>query len=176
MRKAYAFSGGLLLAWLQFCFFLLLERQLSSAWMTYMTVTLAWMAGIFLGLQLRSRGAWMDPALLGATLLAYYVLRTCLAALPFETRALPIYGLCVLVSGAYAGRFFRAAFGRMKSARELLLHENNGFLAGLASAFFLFSRWGRAYLAAGPAAAAASVFLLGNLRGFGHPNPAISVE
>jgi hypothetical protein len=155
MRPA-AFAGGLLFATLQSCYFLLLEWQLSSAWTTYATVTLAWMAGILAGLRLRGG----DAVLLWANLPCYYGLWWLLRRAPYDDRLLPLCGLCVLASGAYAGRFFKASVARGKDVRAFLLHENNGFVAGLLLAFAGFSWDAKRFLGLGPAA---GVCLLGLL-------------
>ena len=154
-RAGYAFVGGLFLAVLQFSFFLLLEWQLSSAWITYASVTIAWMAGFFLGLFLKPGKRGKDEILLALCLGAYYCLWTSLRLMPFDFRPLPVYAACVLCAGLYAGWFFRSSFPRMENARELLLHENNGFVFGLLAAFYLFSHFGSVFLAAAPAALAA---------------------
>jgi hypothetical protein len=144
-----AFLGGAFFAILQFCYFVLLEWQLSSAWTTYVTVSLAWMAGILLGLCVRLN-VREGKSLRFLNIPCYYGLWMGLHAKPFDNRLLPLYALCVLFSGTYAGYFFRSTIARSGETRGFLLWENNGFLAGLLLSFLCFSADGLIFLAAGP--------------------------
>ncbi|MBI5245469.1 MAG: hypothetical protein HY922_17530 [Elusimicrobia bacterium] len=152
MRRLYLFVGGFFFATLQFSYYLSLEWRLSSAWTTYALLTLGWMAGILAGLRL-SRGI-KDEALLALNLAGYGLVWLLASRCPFDDRLLPVYALCVLSSGAYAGFFFRSNYDRLKDARALLLHENNGFVLGLLVGFLGFYLCGWRFTLWLPAAAA----------------------
>ncbi len=143
---AYAALTGLHLALLQFCYFFLLLVNVTSTYVTYMTVVLAWMAGTLAGLWLRI-GA--DLALI-AGVASYYLVYGLVIADPLSPYLLPMAALGVLVTGIWAGRFFvvmQPAFGR---ADRLFLHENNGFLVGVVGVFLGFTLGGQAFLLAAP--------------------------
>lgn len=150
MKKLNAWLGGAFFATLQFSYFLLLEWRLSSTWITYAAVTLSWMGGALLGLRLSAKNSILDRSLLIAGVAGYYALWGLLNLTPFWTSMLPAYAALILVSGAYAGRFFRTTFTSMKDPRALLLHENNGFILGMLLSFIGFFRYGDLMLRWGP--------------------------
>lgn len=169
MKALRFFAAGLCFAVLQFCYFFILEWQLSSAWNSYAAVTLAWMAGILAGLRM-SRGDDGRLRHLGlVNLPCYYGVWLGLRLHPFDSRLLPVYAALVAGSGLYAGHFFRAAYARTGDARGLLLHENNGFVAGLLVGLLGFAANGRIFLLAAPALSVLALALLLNLR----PKPPI---
>jgi hypothetical protein len=149
LMRLYLLAGGFFFAALQFSCYLSLEWQLSSAWTTYALVTLGWLAGVPIGLRLGSR----DEALLASSLAGYALLSAASSRHPFDDRWLPLYALCVLTSGAYAGAFFRSSCARFKDARAILLHENNGFLLGMLASFLGFYLFGGRFSLWAPAAA-----------------------
>lgn len=150
IRKAYVFGGGVFFAMLQFSYFVLLEWQLSSAWTTYMTVTLSWMLGIIAGLWFGMRYAVSEKWLQFLNIPVYYGLWCGLSWRPFDNTLLILYAFCVFVSGACAGRFFVNNVARMGDARKFLLYENNGFITGLLAGFLFFSFAGKWFLAVVP--------------------------
>ena len=156
--RVHVFLGGLLFALLQSCYFLLLEAQLSSAWSTYMAVTVGWLAGSLGGLRV-VRAPRRDAAFIAASLAAYYGTWAGLRSRPFDERLLPAYALGVAVSGAYAGYFLRANAERSADPRRTLLMENNGFIAGLISAFIGFFLVGEPFLVSAPALAGLACLL-----------------
>jgi len=75
-------------------------------------------------------GAW----LLGLSLVALGLARVVLAQSRFSD-AFTAVGLCAgALAGAYAGHFLRERAPDWGDVRALLLHENNGFVAGYAAA------------------------------------------
>lgn len=148
--RLYFFMGGICFGVLQFCYFLLLEWQLSSAWTSYMAVTLAWMAGIQAGLRWVPRKAWVEHSLVFFNAPCYYGLWFALERWPFDQRFLLLYALLVLGSGYYAGYFFRSSFARWGQVRWLFLYENNGFVGGLLLSFLGFVADGRLFLTLAP--------------------------
>ncbi len=145
------FAVGLFFAVLQFCYFFLLECQLSSAWNSYAAVTLAWMTGILAGLMLPLRDGRVRRHLWLLNIPCYYGVWLGLRAFPFNGRLLPAYVLLVSGSGLYAGHFFRTSFARTRDARSLLLHENNGFVTGLLVGLLGFAANARLFLLLAPA-------------------------
>lgn len=138
-RPAGAFIGGVFFASLQFCYFVQMESQLSSAWSTYAAVGLSWMAGILAGLLSGPGGRRQEVLLRWGSLAAYMLAWTVLRLRPFDNRFLALYALCVLASGAHAGCFFRTGAAYAATPRNFLLHENNGFLAGMVLSLLGFS-------------------------------------
>lgn len=138
-RSAGAFAGGVLFASLQFCYFVQLESQLSSAWTTYAAVGLSWMAGILLGLLAGPGGRRREAILRWCSLAAYMLAWSTLRFRPFDNRFLALYAICVLASGAHAGCFFKTGAASSVTASSFLLHENNGFLAGMVLSILGFS-------------------------------------
>lgn len=146
--------GGVLFALLQFSYFVELEWLLSSAWTTYATVVSAWLLGVMVGLEYAARSARSEAVTLITNLAAFYLLQWILYLRPFDNRLLPFYAAMILTSGAYAGSFMRTNFRRIKGARNLLLHENNGFLLGLIIGFLGYYYNGRIFPLASPAVCA----------------------
>ncbi len=143
---AFAALTGLHLALLQFCYFFLLLVNVTSTYVTYMTVVLAWMAGTLVGLWLTISA---DAALI-VGVLSYYLVYGLVIADPLFPYLLPVAASGVLVTGIWAGRFFlvmQPLFGR---ADRLFLHENNGFLVGIVAVFLGFTLGGQAFLLAAP--------------------------
>lgn len=122
-----------------------------------MAVTVAWLLGSLAGLR-SPRAFPKDAAFILASLAAYYGTWAGLRSRPFDERLLPAYALGVAVSGAYAGYLLRSGAEASSDARRALLIENNGFIIGLAAAFFGFFRLGEPFLAAAPALAGACLF------------------
>ncbi|TRZ98238.1 MAG: hypothetical protein D4R81_11025 [Nitrospiraceae bacterium] len=163
MNAAVFFAAGFCFAVLQFCFFFLLESQLSSAWNSYAAVTHAWMAGILIGLMVSFETSRMRRAIWLVNLPCYYGVWLGLRAWPFDARALPLYALLVAGSGLFAGHFFRASFAQTKNARSLLLHENNGFVLGLLAGLLGFAANGRLFLLLAPALSFVLLFIFARL-------------
>lgn len=158
-RKLYVMCGGALFAILQFSYYLQMEWLMSSTWITYSTVVVAWLIGAIVGLGYALENGWFGAIMLAVNILAFYSMRLGLYLRPFDNRLLPIYAIMIAISGAYVGLFMRANFKTMVGARELLLHENNGFILGLLISFLGFFLKGDIFSIAAPGACA--LLLLG---------------
>ncbi|PIQ98119.1 MAG: hypothetical protein COV67_00630 [Nitrospinae bacterium CG11_big_fil_rev_8_21_14_0_20_56_8] len=143
-----AFLTGLYFAILQFCYLILLQINVSSAYLTYMLIVVAWMTGSIAGLWWKK----MNPAtgvVLGG--LSYYAVLLLVVFLPFETLTLGLSALGVMFSGLWAGRFFVVYLPRFGGADRLFFHENNGFLLGIVVFFVGFTIFGKHFLFLAPA-------------------------
>ncbi len=144
MIKAPLFATltGLHLALLQFSYFFLLLINVTSTYITYMTIVISWMAGTLIGLWLRlSAGLAL---VLGVV--SYYAVYLLVISDPLSPSILPIAALGVAVTGLWAGRFFvlmLPLFGRPDS---LFFHENNGFMVGVVAVFIGFTLLGKPFL------------------------------
>jgi hypothetical protein len=143
--------------------FALLAGSGASAFL-FFALTGAWLGGGALGVlggwarsAPRSRAS-MGPWLLGLSLVAVGLARVVLAQSRFSD-AFTAVGLGAgAFAGAYAGHFLRERAPDWGDVRALLLHENNGFVAGYAAAGALLFVSARALDAA---AAVLGVVLLG---------------
>jgi hypothetical protein len=149
---------GVLLGLEQIGLFFLLQGRVSSSILTYLAVTLAWLAGTAVGLLLprpERIGAWR-----AAGLAAYYLVAALAALAPYDLRLLPLYGLLTAVTGAYAGLFFRHRYAAAGDARRLFFVENNGFILGMIGATLGIMLFGLRAAVAAPMLAAAALVLL----------------
>lgn len=138
----FATMTGLHLAVLQFCYFFLLLINVTSTYITYMTVVIAWMVGTVIGLWLPI-GVW---ASLAVGVVAYYAVWLLVLADPLSGTVLPVAALGVAVTGLWAGRFFVVLQPHFGRADRLFFHENNGFMVGIVGVFVGFTLLGRAFL------------------------------
>ena len=142
----FAALTGLHLALLQFCYFFLLLINVTSTYITYMTVVLSWMTGTLLGLWLCLNA---EVALI-LGVVSYYAVYGLVLADPLSPWLLPIAAAGVMVTGFWAGRFFvvmQPWFGR---SDRLFFHENNGFMVGIVAVFLGFTLLGQAFLLGTP--------------------------
>lgn len=123
-----ALTAGLYFAACQVGYFIHLEFNLSSTFVSYYTMLGAWILGTLAGLALRRRGLGL-PLVMGG-LAAYYLHGWLVIRFPYDMRWLPFYLLCVFCTALYGGYFFREARAQFPTAKSLFFHENNGFLAG----------------------------------------------
>jgi len=111
----------------------------------FFALTAAWIAGAALGVLGGGRGG---PAfgirLLAASLLGVASARAALIGAPFHDASSAAGLLAGALTGAYAGSFLGERAPAWGDVRALLLHENNGFLAGFASAWALLFASARA--------------------------------
>lgn len=144
----YPVLVGTLLGMLQTGLFFQLAFTLSSSFRTYLMVTICWLVGSAIGIQLARllplRQAHVRGILL-AGMAAYFGCALLLDAAPFDTKLWPMYALLVMVNGLYPGVFF-ARMGRVYTARALFFRENNGFIIGLVVGTVLFMLLGRGIL------------------------------
>ncbi|MCZ7544333.1 MAG: hypothetical protein M5R40_12735 [Anaerolineae bacterium] len=154
----YPLSVGLLLGLLQTGLFLQLTFLLSSAFGTYLLITLCWLLGSGIGAGFAARSRRNTRIFLLLALLAYAACALLLTASPFNTRLWPLYGALVLAAGVYPGVFF-ACMASVYKVRTLFLMENNGFILGLALGAVASMVAGRGALWALPLALAALIAL-----------------
>jgi len=157
IRLAFsAFITGWFFANLQFSYLMLLQINISSAYLTYMLITLAWMSGAITGLWVPRLNMMFGVAL---GVVSYYMVALLLATQPFSLLTLPISAMGVALSGLWAGRFFVVMLDRFKTADRIFFHENNGFIMGGAAFFIGFTLLGRPFLMAMPLVLSGFLFL-----------------
>ena len=152
----FGFVTGLHLALLQFCYFFLLLTNITSTYITYATVVVAWMTGAFIGLIWKNVGAWL--ALVGG-ILSYYAIYALVVSNPLSSFTLPLAAIGVAISGLLGGRFFIEMQPLFARADRLFLHENNGFLVGVIAVFLGFTLLGRSFLFWTPLLSGAALLL-----------------
>lgn len=138
----FASMTGLHLAVLQFCYFFLLLINVTSTYITYMTVVIAWMLGTVIGLWLPI-SVW---ASLAVGVMAYYAVYLLVLADPLGSSVLWVAALGVAVTGLWAGRFFVVLQPHFGRADKLFFHENNGFMLGIVGVFVGFTLLGKGFL------------------------------
>jgi hypothetical protein len=158
---ALSMASGLHFAVLQASHFLLLEAHLSARSQTYLLTMLCWLAGFWVGLGLAPTPARPRAflGLLAAGAASYYATWALSRWLPFHGALYVAAALSSGVGALLAGHFFRAVAEGWRPLRRPLLHENNGFVAGLLLALLGAVRAGGWLLAWGPAAGAVLVAL-----------------
>ncbi len=138
----FASLTGLHLAVLQFSYFFVLLINVTSTYITYMTIVMAWMTGTLIGLWLQlSAGLCL---LLGVA--SYYTIYLLVISDPLSPTILPISALGVAVTGLWAGRFFVLMLPLFGRSDRLFFHENNGFLLGVIGVFLGFTMLGKPFL------------------------------
>ena len=150
MLRLTFFAGfaGLHLAVLQFCYFFLLLINVTSTYVTYITVVVAWMGGTMAGLLWR--GLRPQTSMVGGVL-AYYLTYALVFSAPLSATTLPISAIGVAVTGLWAGQLFVELLPSFSRADRLFLHENNGFLLGIVGVFIGFTLLGTDFLLGAPA-------------------------
>jgi len=139
----YAFLTGLYFSTLQFCYLILLQINISSAYLTYMVITTSWLVGSIIGLWLKN----LDRNIgVGLGLFCYYSVYALVLTVPFSsfTLILAAFGCCI--SGLWAGRFFIFILLQYKQVDRIFFHENNGFWAGIVMFFLGFTLLGRPFV------------------------------
>ncbi|MBI4389292.1 MAG: hypothetical protein HY580_03850, partial [Nitrospinae bacterium] len=92
---AVSFLTGLHFAILQFGYIILLEINISSTYLTYMTVVLSWIGGSTGGVWIEKMGA---PYGLALGVLAYYGVALLVFRAPFSPVTMPLAILGVVVT------------------------------------------------------------------------------
>ena len=151
----FATLTGLHLAILQFCYFFTLLINVTSTYVTYMTVVIAWMTGTLIGLWLP---IGVTPALV-VGVVAYYAVQLLVASDPLGGLVLQVAALGVAVTGLWAGRFFVVLQPLFQRADRLFFHENNGFMVGVLGVFVGFTLLGKPFLLWAPLASLAVLVL-----------------
>ncbi len=139
----FAFVTGLHLALLQFGYLFVLQLNVSSTYLTYAMVVIAWMTGTLIGISWKTLN---NTGVLAAGVVSYYAVYALVQADPFSYRILPAAVAGVVVTGLWAGRFFIAMRPLFPRVNSLFLHENNGFLVGIVTFYLGFVFLGRAFL------------------------------
>lgn len=123
-----AFTAGLYFATCQVGYFIHMEFNLSSTFVSYYVVIGLWILGSLAGLLIRVRK--LSPLLIPGGLAAFFLHSFMLHRFPYNMQMLPLYMLFIFSSALYSGYFFRWARRDFKSVKSLFFHENNGFLCG----------------------------------------------
>lgn len=120
--------------------FALLSGAGASA-LRFFALTAAWLTGSAFGALSASRGgaatASRGTGLLVTALLGALAARAALSLAPFHVASSGAGLLAGALMGGYAGRFLGERAPAWGEVRALLLHENNGFIAGFAAASLL---------------------------------------
>ena len=150
-------ATGVLFGLLQWGAFFQLQSFLASTALVWLAATITWLAGSLIGLLLKT--SWHEAYWILATISAYLSLIWLARWHPYDFAWMPVLLGCVLVMGAYAGRFFllrERVFGRVK---WLFFIENTGFVVGSIAALVLLYQVGLAALALAPGLTAAVCLL-----------------
>ncbi len=159
-RATLAFITGLQFSVLQFCFLAILQINVSSAYLTYMTVAFAWMVGSVIGMWVKRLTSWMG-VVLGT--LAFYFVHILLTFFPFSYLALIVSAVGISVAAIWAGRFFVVMRSRFESPDKMFFHENNGFLLGIILFFVGFTTLGSSFIIFAPGVGGISLLYLNRL-------------
>jgi hypothetical protein len=146
-HNLYAFATGFYLALLQFSYFMILQINISSTYLTYMTVVVSWMLGAMIGL-------WWHALKPGLVLLAgiasYYGIYLLVIFDPLSDTTFLLAAAGVFVTGMWGGRFFLEWLTHFRRMDAIFFHENNGFLLGTVALFIGFTSLGRNFLLLAP--------------------------
>ena len=142
-KRLYATLTGFHLAFLQFSYFLILQINVSSTYITYMVVVISWMLGAVAGLWMHRLRLEVGIAL---GVVSYYAVYYLILWDPLARTTLMLSALGVGLSGLWAGRFFTAMLPHLRRVDALFFHENNGFLVGVVAVFVGFTTLGRDFL------------------------------
>ena len=140
---AYAFLTGLYFSTLQFCYLILLQINISSAYLTYMVITVSWLAGSIIGLWLENLNRNIG---VGLGLFCYYSVYALVSNMPFSSFTLAITAVGSALTGLWAGRFFIFILHQYKQVDRIYFHENNGFWVGIVTFFLGFTLIGRPFV------------------------------
>jgi hypothetical protein len=127
-----AFATGAWLAFLQVALGFALVAGAGASALVFFALTACWLAGGAVAiLALRGRsGAPLLVVALGLGVLA----RLALVAAPFAAHATALGLLAGAAGGGYAGSYLGERSRQSGDTRRVLLHENNGFVAGFLAA------------------------------------------
>ena len=164
----YAFLTGLYFSTLQFSYLILLQINISSAYITYMVITTSWLTGSIIGLWLDN----LDRNIgVGLGLFCYYSVYALVSNMPFSGFSLVLSAVGSCITGLWAGRFFIFILHQYSQVDRVFFHENNGFWVGIVTFFLGFTLLGRQYVLWMPMALA-GLLLLKHLWIKGNNNPA----
>ena len=160
MTAFYVFLCGLFFGLMQFSYFFALESNMSSARLTYLTTSCAWLLGILGGLDLSKKKRPTESEITLISLLLYYVLLTMVYNNRYDNRLLPLYVILIAGSAVYGGYFFSANQRRFSQVKHLFFWENNGFMAGILGSFLGVTLIGEPFLLYWPLALGCPILLL----------------
>jgi hypothetical protein len=163
---AYAFLTGLYFSTLQFSYLILLQINISSAYLTYMVVTASWLIGSIIGLWLENLNRNIG---VGLGLFCYYSVYALVSNIPFSGFTLILAAVGSCITGLWAGHFFIFILHQYKQVDQTFFHENNGFWVGVVMFFLGFTLLGRQYVFWMPMALA-GILLLKHLWIIGEKN------
>lgn len=147
---AYSLVAGLHFAILQMAYFFLAEVFLSAGHVPYFMLSFFWLVGLIGGLWFTRDVPPMPVYLVGVG--AYAMLVLALFIRPFDDTVGPLACACIAISGMGPGHFFGTLAVPTEERARVLVHENNGFIAGLLIALFASSHRGVWLLYWGPLA------------------------
>lgn len=164
IEASYVLLVGVWLAVLQVVLFCALEMLLSSAFLTYLVLVLAWLVGAGLGVWIRP-GRWSAawPVAAGAAPYGVYAL---LARYPFATPLVWAHGALIGVTALFAGQFFQQERTTFRRIGTLFFWENTGFTLGLIVGVIGVVLGGRAFIVAAPGVGLAIVATVAMIRRF----------
>ncbi|MBT3185488.1 MAG: hypothetical protein HOI59_14340 [Nitrospina sp.] len=152
---AYAFLTGLYFSILQFSYLILLQINISSAYLTYMVITASWLTGSIIGLWLEN----LDRNIgVGLGLFCYYGVYALVSNMPFSSFTLALASVGSGITGLWAGRFFIFVLHQYKQVDRIFFHENNGFWVGIVTFFLGFTLLGRPFIFWAPMTLAGLLF------------------
>ena len=163
-KVLYIFFCGIFFALLQASYFFLLQMSLSSAYITYFTVVLAWLCGSWLGLRIALIHKEIHLAFLA--MVSVYLLYILTGIFPFQMNFLPLYILLVISSSLYAGYFFKAQRQAFIQVKYLFIWETLGFIFGLIFSFLGFILFGKRLILFGPLLTFFLVFVFFKFKGY----------
>jgi hypothetical protein len=140
---AYAFLTGLYFSTLQFCYLILLQINISSAYLTYMVITVSWLTSSIIGLWLENLNRNLG---VGLGLFCYYSVYALVSNMPFSNLTLIVAAVGSGLTGLWAGRFFIFILHQYKQVDRIFFHENNGFWVGIVTFFLGFTLLGRPFV------------------------------
>ncbi len=145
---------GIFLGLLQTGLFFQLTFTLSSSFRTFLMITVCWLFGSVVGIQLAKQVKLPLNSFVVVGLFAYFLCALLLSMIPFNTRLWFVYAFLIILTGLYPGVFF-VRLSQYYSARQLFFRENNGFIIGIVGGTLLFlligriALWGMPLLIAG---------------------------
>jgi hypothetical protein len=158
--RMYPSMVGLLLGLLQTGLYFQLSFTLSSSIRTFLMITVSWLLGNIIGIQLARQYRIPLSACIWLAIAAYFACVLLLKAAPFSTQLWYVYVVLIALTGLYPGVFF-ARMSAVYPARALFLGENNGFIVGLVLGSLLFMVLGRVILWSLPVGVVLLLFLIG---------------
>ncbi|MFQ5702211.1 MAG: hypothetical protein ACE5HU_10245 [Acidobacteriota bacterium] len=144
IRIYLCFAAGLYFAWVQFSYFFLLEAFLSASHVSYFVALFFWLGGFLVGLNASRKlsASWLLAIGVGA----YYATWALVGKYPFRDALYPVMALGISTSAILPGFFFPLATRLFPRVKSMLIHENNGFIVGIASSLVAMTWAGRLFL------------------------------